>query len=113
MFKDCEVVPVTTLDAWAMEFGIPKIDVLWLDMQGAELEVLKASPQVLSGVSVISTEIEFVEAYEGQPLYQEVRAWLEEQGFQLIAGTFEFPKSPQVWFADALFVRRELVKETP
>lgn len=112
VFKNCEVVPISTLDAWAIEYGIPTVDMLCLDIQGAELEVLKASPQVLSGVTVIAIEMEFVEAYEKQPLYQEVRAWLEEQGFALVAGTFEFPKKPEVWFADGLFVRQKLVKPT-
>jgi len=108
-FQGTEVVQVTTLDQWAAEYGVQNIDLLWLDMQGSELQALKAAPKLLSGVSVILTELEFVEAYEGQPLYLEVKAWLEEQGFVLIGGNFDFPKNPAQWFGDGLFVRRELL----
>lgn len=109
LFEGTQTVRVTTIDQWAAEHNIPKIDMLWLDMQGGELAALKASPTILSTVSVIVAELEFVEAYEGQPLYLEVRSWLEEQGFALVAGNFTFPKDPNQWFGDGIFVRKELV----
>lgn len=109
-FSGTEVVEITTLDAWAEKEHVDKVDLLWLDMQGYELLALKASPKVLSTVSVILTEVEFVEAYEGQPLYHEVKSWLESQGFVLIGGNFTFPKQNHQWFGDALFVRKELLK---
>jgi FkbM family methyltransferase len=108
-FDKSEMVEVTTLDQWAEDYGIERVDMLWLDMQGYELPALKAAPKVLSTVSVILTELEFVEAYEGQPLYKEVRKWLEGQGFVLIAGNFSFPKERTQWFGDGLFVRKELL----
>jgi hypothetical protein len=83
---------------------------LWLDMQGYELPAMKAAPKVLSKVSVIITELEFVEAYAGQPQYHEVKSWLESQGFVLVGGNFSFPKHPQQWFGDGIFVRKELLK---
>lgn len=109
-FQGKETVEVITLDKWAEDHDIEKVDMLWLDMQGYELPALKAAPNVLATVSVILTEVEFVEAYEGQPLYHEIKKWLEEQGFVLIGGNFTFPKSPYQWFGDGLFVRKELLK---
>jgi len=73
---------------------------MWLDMQGYELNALKACSAILKTVKVILTEVEFVEAYEGQYLFVEVKQWLEQQGFTMIART-AYPH----WFADALFVR--------
>lgn len=110
-FELSETVQVTTLDQWAGDHEIQKIDMLWLDMQGYELPTLKASPNILSTVSAILTEVEFVEAYQGQSLYDEVRSWLESQGFALVGGTFTFPKERNQWFGDALFVRKELVEK--
>lgn len=109
LFQGGELVAVTTLDAWAKEKGIDKVDMLWLDMQGFELPALKEGMRVLSKVSVILTELEFVEAYENQPLYREVKSWLEDQGFVLIAGNFTFPKASNQWFGDGVFVRKELL----
>lgn len=108
-FDEKEIIQITTLDAWADHYGIPKVDMLWLDLQGAELATLKASPKTFSNVSVILTELEFIEAYINQPLYKEVRAWLEEQGFVLIGGNFSFPKDPRQWFGDGLFIRKDLL----
>ncbi|HSX26191.1 MAG TPA: FkbM family methyltransferase [Chlamydiales bacterium] len=110
LFKGTEEVEMITLDQWAALQGIPKVDLLWLDMQGYELPALKAGTNLLKTVSVILTEVEFIEAYEGQPLYKEVKSWLESQGFVLIAGNFKFPRTDQ-FFGDALFVRQELLKE--
>lgn len=96
----------TTIDEWAEDYGIDHIDFMWLDMQGSELQALKASPKILKTVKVISTEVEFREAYAGQPQFYEVKSWLESEGFTMIALTTDL-KNPN-WFADALFVRKNV-----
>ena len=57
-----------------------------IDVQGAELEVLKGIGG-LDWADFIYVELSFVELYEGQPLFEEVRAHLAERGFRL-AGVF-------------------------
>lgn len=99
-FKNKIEVEETTIDAWAKIHNIQKIDMLWLDMQGYELSALKSSLTILKEVKVIITEVEFVEAYKGQPLFDEVKKFLETQGFTLIAINPFYQ-----WFGDALFVR--------
>ncbi len=112
-FDGCVVVQVTTLDAWAKEYDIPKMDMLWIDMQGTEFEALKAAPRLLSGVSVILTKHEAVEAQDGKPLDDQARAWLDEQGFVLFGGNINFLEaSLSSRFGDGLFVRKELVRES-
>ena len=91
-FGERITVQTSTLDAWARENGAPNLDFLWLDMQGAELAMLKAAPRSLSSVRLIHLEVSRVEVYEGNPLYPEVRAWLEAQGFRLEAE--EIPAVP-------------------
>jgi FkbM family methyltransferase len=105
LFKNEITVPTLTIDTWAAEYGVNKIDFMWLDMQGFELNALKACPHILKTVKAILTEVEFVEAYEGQYLYEEVKKWLESQGFELLAINFDPNNKP--WFADALFVRKK------
>lgn len=100
-------VPTTTIDIWAAQNKVDHIDLMWLDMQGYELPALKSALTILKTVKVILTEVEFVEAYKGQALFPEVKAWLESQGFEMIAHDFDMKKSD--WFGDALFVRKELV----
>lgn len=109
IFEGSENVRVTRLDDWARENNIDKVDMLWLDLQGAELSALKGGENLLANISVIVTEVEFSELYEGQPLYREVKGWLEDHGFVLIGGTFKFPKDRNQHFGDALFIRKTLL----
>jgi FkbM family methyltransferase len=99
-FQEQINISVTTLDHWANELGIQKVDLLWLDLQGYELAVLKASPILLGTVKVIYTEVNLKELYEGCPLYPEFRQWLKNQGFR--------PEKQELAWNDAgnvLFVR--------
>lgn len=102
--KTIEVTTIT-VDDWAQKYNISHVDFLWLDMQGYELNVLKTAPKVLAQVRVIYIEVEFIEAYEGQYQYPEVKQWLEQQGFVMIGKDFD-EASPQWFFGNALFIRK-------
>lgn len=83
-------VRVATVDEVCQEFGIGRIDLLKLDTQGYEVEVLEGAKRLLSAgqVSLVYTEVCFVRYYEGQPLFQDVYAFLHERGFRLV-GLYE------------------------
>ncbi len=99
--------------------GLPALDYIKLDIQGAELDVLQNGVNKLKSVSVIELEVEFVQLYKNQPLFGDVQVFLASQGFVLhkfldIAGRCyrpwlidNNPQSPlsQVLWADAIFVR--------
>jgi FkbM family methyltransferase len=74
-------VPCLSLDDWAAQTGIARVDLLWLDLQGLEYDVLAASTLVLPTVRAVYTEVSLKEMYAGSRLYPEYRAWLEAQGF--------------------------------
>lgn len=98
-------VPTFTLDDWARQNNIDHVDLLWLDLQGYELAVMQSSPKIFSTVQIILTEVEFTQAYEGQPQYPQVRAWLESQGFTMIGK--DFPDNPTWFFGNALFIKNQ------
>jgi len=101
-FRETIMVRTMTIDDGAREQAVSAIDLLWLDMQGLELAVLKAAPRILKTVYVIHTEVSVREQYAKAPLYPEVRSWLEEQGFQV-----EVEAIPPSWDGgNVLFVRR-------
>jgi FkbM family methyltransferase len=82
-FDEILEVDTMTLDDWSERFNIEKIDFLWLDMQGFELQMLKKAPNVLSKVKVIYTEISSKETYVGVSSYFDFKTWLESEGFLL------------------------------
>lgn len=94
----------STFDTWANENNISHADFMWLDMQGYELNALKASPKILNTVKVLLTEISFSEVYEGQHQFAEVKEWLENKGFELIA-----IDTQHKWFGDAIFVKKSSI----
>lgn len=97
-------VPTITLDTWAQQHTIDHIDFMWLDLQGLALPVLKGSINILKTVHALFVELEFIEAYEGQAQYEQVKDWLEAQGFTAIAQDFIDTKS---WiYGNVLFVRK-------
>jgi FkbM family methyltransferase len=94
-------VSTITLDKWVVDESIRRIDFLWLDLQGYEFNVLKASPEILESVLVIHTEVSLKHIYEDAPLYPELRQWIESKGFEV-----RFEALPWNDAGNVLFVRR-------
>ncbi len=74
-------VVVESLDSWAEARQVKRVDFLWLDLQGLELEALCGAERLLAGCSAIHCEVQNIELYRGAPLYPEVRSWLSQRGF--------------------------------
>jgi FkbM family methyltransferase len=101
-------VNALTLDTWCQINDIKHIDFLWLDMQGYEFKMLKASPNILKTVKIIYTEINFIEMYKGCELFPEFKTWLENEGFVMTNIDYTWKK---YGWGDALFVRKNLLKK--
>lgn len=84
LFKQVTKVDCLTLDSWAWENNESMIDMLWLDMQGSELEMLKASKNILGTVSVIHSEVSLRETYEGVEHYEVYKRFLLGHNFKVI-----------------------------
>lgn len=98
------LVPTTTLDNWAQHHAIFQIDFAWLDLQGNELTVLKASPVLTKNIKIILMEVNFINAYEGQSTYLETLSWLKSQGFRVLAQDFA---DTDTWFFGNILVSRD------
>lgn len=100
---------------------IPEVrgtDFMKLDVQGAELDVIRGGAEVLRDVLVIETEVEFVPLYEGQPLFAEIDQALRAAGFLFhrfvgmqgrtfrpLAAKNPTPDRGQLLWADAVYVK--------
>lgn len=59
---------------------------VWVfDIQGAEYNAFKGSPQLLAAVDIIQTEISTEEVYKGIGLLQDLDTLLEQHGFKRVA----------------------------
>lgn len=65
-------VPTKTIDSWVEEESLKIIDFVWMDVQGAELSVIKGMANTLSKVRYIYTEYSDQEMYEGQPALKQI-----------------------------------------
>ena len=101
IFQQQIAVPTQTLDAWAAQNECPQVDFLWLDMQGGELTALQAAPRVLATVRAIHLEVAVTELYENNPLYPDVQAWLESQGFLLVVEEIAHTSGGNAFFVRA------------
>jgi FkbM family methyltransferase len=76
-------VPTMTLRALMEEQGLQTVDLLKLDLQGAERFVLTEGEDVLDRVQVIYSEIFFERLYAGAWLFWEMNEFLAGRGFKL------------------------------
>jgi len=80
MFDVVGRVPVTTKRMQDLK-EITDTDFLKVDVQGAELYVLRGAGRCLEDAVVVHTEAEFVPMYKEQPLFAEVDQFLRQSGF--------------------------------
>jgi 2-O-methyltransferase len=92
------------LDSFCAEQQVEAIDILWMDVQGAELLVLGGLGERLRDVSFVHMEVEFFEIYKGQALFPSVDDFLRARGFRL-AGFTSYSR----FAADALYVGADVV----
>lgn len=100
-----EVVRVRTLDQYESAIG-PGANLLKLDVQGAELDVLRGANGALQRFRWVYAEVSFVELYEGQPLAAEVISHLEARGFDLVHTGVPLVRNGLSVQNDVLFQRR-------
>lgn len=77
-------VKSTSLENWIKQNSINKIDIMWMDVQGIELEVLKSlSAEQLSKISYIHCEASEKPYYEKHQLKSDLETFLVENGFSV------------------------------
>ena len=94
-------VPTVALDEICADTGISHIDLLKLDVEGAELLALTGAADLLgrSAVDVIDAEVRVLADYEGQPLLEDLLAHLGGLGYRLfnLYGDAEAPTGQLLW----------------
>jgi 2-O-methyltransferase len=92
-------VKTSTLDAWCAENAIGPIDFIWMDVQGAELDVIRGAQKMLAQAKFIYTEYSNRELYESQSSLLELI-----RSLNLFKILVRYPE-------DALFCNKKLIEQ--
>ena len=76
-------IDTTTLDSFCQSENISEIDFLQIDVQGADLDVLRGASNLLNTVLAVQIEVEFSHLYIDQPLFADVDIHLRDNDFTL------------------------------
>lgn len=85
-FNESNRVTMTaqTLDTVVRERGFPKPDLIKIDVQGAELDILRGAQQTIQQARDIILECQVVEYNSGAPLRDEVIAYMDSIGYDCL-----------------------------
>ena len=97
-------VDAIRIDTWAKKKGIEKIDLVWIDLQGAEYEAFEGMGKLLSNVQAIYTEVEVKELLIGQKLMKDITRLLDENGFYFLRYT---ECSKNLW-GNAIYLNKKI-----
>lgn len=101
-FKEKIKVKTQRLDSFCAEQSVDRIDFIYLDVQGAELMVLRGAGDMLSKVGAIWMEVEAVELYANQPLKKEVETFMKKNGFIRVKDTVDDISGDQLYVHSSL-----------
>jgi FkbM family methyltransferase len=87
-FNEILDVQTFTLDLFLEEHKIKSVDFVHMDVQGAELKVLKGAKSKLKSIKSIWLEVSKIEIYKNQPLSNEIEIFMKKNNFQLIKNEF-------------------------
>ena len=79
--KEKKEIETITLDDFINKEKIEDIDFIKIDVQGAELDVLKGATNTIKNALKIVCEVEFIPLYKNQPLFGEVCNFLDQYNF--------------------------------
>jgi FkbM family methyltransferase len=75
-------VTLSTFSDFIEKHRRPLPNLIKLDVQGAELDILKGlSPEHSRDLLAVQAEVEFAELYVGQPLFGDIDAYMKQRGF--------------------------------
>lgn len=104
-------VKTTTVDAFCSEQRIGHVDILKLDVQGAEFNVLCGAKETLAQrqISLIYAEVILCATYQGQHELHEYLGFLKTYGYQFLDMFQPVRRHGQIIQADLVFVSPDLL----
>lgn len=110
-------IDATTIDIYCSENNITSIDLLKIDVQGAEIKVIQGAKRMLEekNIKVIYCECLFLPFYKEQCYFGDIAHYLYEMGYRAYSSYnfgFNF-KTGRVMQCDTIFVHQDFLKILP
>jgi len=79
-------VPSTMIDVYCQAKGIETIDILKIDIQGAEMQALRGARRMLESgqIGLVYMEVIFVPTYQQQASFEEYLHYMDSVGYKLL-----------------------------
>jgi FkbM family methyltransferase len=108
-------VDVRRLDGWCDEQGITAIDLLKIDVQGAEVDVLRGATSILAATTTVVVEISFFDLYERSNSFLDVESILAPLGLRLyaLAEVSDNPMNGRTDWVTAIYTRAPFTAPPP
>lgn len=106
-------VETVTLDAFCARHRLDRIQILKMDIQGAELQALRGASGLLErqAIGLVYTEMNFGQLYEGQGTFHEVCQLLSTYSYSLYGlYNIAYSRNGPIGWADAIFVSPQLLE---
>jgi FkbM family methyltransferase len=106
-FAEKITVQTETIEGFCNDHQVNQIDFIHMDVQGAELMVMKGAGAMMGKIKAIWLEVANVSLYKNQPLAKEVEQFMKANGFTLVKN-----KTNKV-AGDQLYVQTSYKKSLP
>ena len=104
--QDEIITKCNRLDTVMKYHNIPKVDIIRMDLQGAELLALKGLGSFIKDVEYIYTEISYKEIYTGQVMFNELNDFIISNDFNI-----QNKLSMNGWQEDVIYKKNEKKRE--
>lgn len=107
-FNETITVDVLTLPSLVKKYNVTTIDFIHLDVQGAELKILKTGRSVLQNVRAVWLEVADHAIYSSQPTARDVEKYMGSVGFVKLVDSRVDGFGDQFYVQPSLFEVREV-----
>lgn len=111
-FEERIKVETITLESFILQNKIDIVDFAHIDVQGAELRVLKGANKHLKNIKSIWLEVTDIEIYKNQPLRSDVEEFMKDQGFYLTRTFMNGFEGDQLYINEKYFMTYSLFSKS-
>ncbi len=107
-FNETIKVQTDTVENICKQNNIKGIDFIHMDVQGAELKVLKGTKNIINSIKVIWLEVEKISLYKNQPLSVDVENFFNANNFIKIKDATNKVSGDQLYINTNYFTKRQI-----